>query len=70
MHRGYMTAIGLGAIALLSLLWTHQHRADPVDPATVYEMENYLRQKECTQARIDQSNGHDVDLPEGCSEHR
>lgn len=73
MTRGHVAAMFLGAIALLvvllSVFWTQGH-TDPVDPATVYEMENYLRQKDCTQAMIDQSNGYNIDLPEGCPEHK
>ncbi|MBE9196148.1 hypothetical protein IQ219_12730 [Synechocystis sp. LEGE 06083] len=68
MKKLYIIAIILSMITFSLILWRQTYKPDrvDVDPATVSEMEYYFKQKECTQAMIDQSNGYDVKLPENC----
>ncbi len=60
------TMIVSSTLSLILWYQNHKHNSVNVDPTTVDEMENYFRQKECTQIAIDQSNGYDVELPEYC----
>jgi len=69
----YITiAIVSGVIIFSSILWYQTYnKSDSVDfdPAMLHEMENYFKQKLCTQIMIDQSNGHNIELPEDCPAH-
>jgi len=66
--RLYLIISIIGTIIVSSILWHKIHTLNSVDidPATVSEMENYLKQKECTQIMIDRSNGYDTELPKDC----
>jgi len=66
--RLYLIIFIVSAIIVSSILWHQTHKSDSVDidPTTVSEMENYLKQKECTQIMIDRSNGYDTELPKDC----
>ena len=71
MKKPYITVIILITITFSLILWRQVYKTDrvDVDPATEAAMEYYFKQKECTQAMIDQSNGNDVELPENCPSH-
>lgn len=66
--RLYLIISIIGTIIVSSILWHKIHTLNSVDidPATVSEMENYLKQKKCTQIIIDQSNGYSTELPVDC----
>ena len=66
--RLYLIISIIGTIIVSSILWHKIHTLNSVDidPATVSEMENYLKQKKCTQIIIDPSNGYATELPVDC----